>query len=96
MAVGLPIISTNVGGIPYLIENQKDGLLVEPENPDDFFQKIQYLMKNQTHTNEMIQNARKKAESFDWEAIKPQWFKIINELKIKPHIGTIKEDAFKT
>jgi len=96
MAVGLPIISTNVGGIPYLIENEKEGLLVEPENSEDFFQKIHYMMENQAHTKEMIQNARRKAESFDWEAIKHQWFKIINELKIKPHIGTIKERAFKT
>ena len=29
MALGLPIISTNVGGIPYLLEHEKTGLLIE-------------------------------------------------------------------
>ena len=35
MALGLPVVSTNVGGIPYLIEDGLDGLLVEPKNADE-------------------------------------------------------------
>jgi len=32
MALGFPIVSTNVGGLPYLIDNKIDGLLVTPNN----------------------------------------------------------------
>ena len=36
MALGLPVISTNVGGLPYLIDHKKDGFLVAPNNIEVF------------------------------------------------------------
>ena len=32
MALGLPVVSTNAGGLPYLINNGKDGILIEKES----------------------------------------------------------------
>jgi len=34
MENGIPVVSTLVGGIPELVENRKDGILVEPNNPN--------------------------------------------------------------
>src|SRR5690606_2235082 len=36
MALGLPIVSTNVGGIPFLIENGHEGILVNPDDVQAF------------------------------------------------------------
>ena len=36
MGYGLPIVATNVGGIPQLVENGKNGYMVEPGKIDDF------------------------------------------------------------
>jgi glycosyltransferase involved in cell wall biosynthesis len=33
MAAGLPIIATAVGGVPEIVENEKQALLVEKQNP---------------------------------------------------------------
>ena len=78
MALGLPVISTNVGGLPYLIENEIDGILVAPNNADGFVNAIENLCKNPLKTKEITQNARKKVEAFDWQIIKHKWNDLLN------------------
>lgn len=51
-ASGKPIVSTNVGGIGDFIENEKNGFLVDDNNPNTFASKILYLIE---HENERIQ-----------------------------------------
>lgn len=46
MHAGLPIVTTNVGGIPEMIENNKNGILVPPANSKIIAEKINELMKN--------------------------------------------------
>lgn len=48
MACGLPVVSTNVGGIPEIVKDNEYGLLVEPENPVELANKIIYLLENDT------------------------------------------------
>ncbi len=78
MAIGLPVISTNVGGLPYLIENEKDGLLVNPDNPDEFINAIKKLISNSEFTEKLTANARKKVEGFDWGVISQKWFNVLD------------------
>jgi len=75
MAVGLPVVSTNVGGLPYLIENNVDGMLVNPNNVQEFTEKIEKIISDSDTAVELTINARKKAEEFDWEHVKKKWFK---------------------
>ena len=42
----LPVIASNVGGIPEIIENNKTGILVSPKNSEEIKNSIEYLMKN--------------------------------------------------
>jgi glycosyltransferase involved in cell wall biosynthesis len=46
MAVGTPVIASNVGGIPEIIHHQKTGLLVRPGDPSDLAEKINCLLDN--------------------------------------------------
>lgn len=46
MCVGSPTISTRVGGTPEIIEDQKNGILVEPGNPDALAGAIKDLIEN--------------------------------------------------
>ncbi|WP_299226390.1 glycosyltransferase family 4 protein [uncultured Psychroserpens sp.] len=77
MALGLPIISTNVGGMPYLIKNRVDGLLVEPDDTELMVEAIISVMENPKKRQDMIHEARQKVETFDWSQIKPLWFKVL-------------------
>lgn len=79
MALGLPVVSTNVGGIPFLLENDKDAQLVEPENSIVFTDAVRKILNHPEIAEKLANKAREKAESFDWEKVKHYWFKILNE-----------------
>ncbi|TQD33832.1 glycosyltransferase family 4 protein [Haloflavibacter putidus] len=73
MALGLPVVSTNVGGLPFLLEDKKDAILVPPKNTQAFTEGVKVLLENQELAQSVAKKARKKAESFDWESVKYQW-----------------------
>lgn len=73
MALGLPIVSTNVGGLAYLIEHHKEGILVVPNDTEAMVNAILQLKKDNELKNTLIVSARAKAESFDWECVKQKW-----------------------
>ncbi|MFB9052838.1 glycosyltransferase family 4 protein [Formosa undariae] len=78
MALGLPIVSTNVGGMPFLIDNGVDGVLVSPNDCEAFVEAILKVAQDTEGTKLMVSNARKKVEKFDWEVVKLQWMDILS------------------
>ena len=77
MALGLPVVSTNVGGVPFLIDEGKDGLLCEKGNAEDMVRRIVHLISMPNNTVDICSNARKKVKSFDWEVVKKQWNELL-------------------
>lgn len=73
MALGLPVISTNVGGMPHLIEHGKNGLLVPKNDAMAFVKAILELRSNTELQEKLVFNARKKVENFDWKVIRLKW-----------------------
>jgi len=73
MACGLCVISTNVGGIPYLLEHEKDALLVPPDDPPAMAAAVRRVLTEPGLAARLSCNARRKAEAFDWAAILPHW-----------------------
>tara|TARA_R110000850_G_scaffold277086_1_gene422302 strand:- start:25777 stop:26784 length:1008 start_codon:yes stop_codon:yes gene_type:complete len=73
MALGLPVVSTDVGGIPFLLEDNQDAVLVPPRNPSAFANGIKKLLTNEKLSEKLKINARKKAERYDWQKVKEQW-----------------------
>jgi glycosyltransferase involved in cell wall biosynthesis len=77
MALGLPVVSTNVGGVPYLIDDKQTGLLVDKGDVDQMALGIEKLTIDNEFRSKLVQNARLQVEKFDWEAVKHQWIKIL-------------------
>ena len=61
MALGKAVVATNVGGIPELIQNGKEGLLVPPQDPFLLAGAIQELIVDPTKRKNMSELARMKA-----------------------------------
>ncbi|MGC8691195.1 MAG: glycosyltransferase [Caldisericum sp.] len=62
MANGIPVIATKVGGIPEVIEDGKDGIFVEPENPEELSKAILMLLDDDNLRNLISSNAYKKVK----------------------------------
>jgi glycosyltransferase involved in cell wall biosynthesis len=77
MSLGLAVVSTNVGGIPYLLENKKEGLLVQDNNVDEMVSAIEEIIEKPDLFLNLTKHARVKAESFDWKSVKHKWIAIL-------------------
>lgn len=73
MALGLPVVSTNVGGIPYLIADESDGFLVGDNQTAEMAEKISQIVTHPADTIAMVKKARAKIEGMDWQIVKGQW-----------------------
>ncbi len=80
MALGLPIVSTNAGGLPYLIENGVDGLLTPINDENAMAEAIVKLLENQNKAEELSKSAREKAKKFDGDMVKKQWTKLLENV----------------
>jgi len=77
-ALGVPVISTSLGGIPELIIDGETGYLIDPNNPEQLAQKInEVLMINK---EKFQTKCRTQAEKFDIENIGVKIIKIYSEL----------------
>ena len=85
MALGLPIVSTNVGGIPSLIDDGVTGLLIEPNDSDQMAEKINELTSGKIDGDYITRNARERISIMDKKEVIKQWYDIIDDtfLQIK-------------
>ena len=68
MACGLPVIATTVGGIPEIIKDMKNGVLVPPRNPKTLAETISKFLSNKEMGLAIGEEARKTVEDkFTWE-----------------------------
>jgi glycosyltransferase involved in cell wall biosynthesis len=76
----LPVVTTNVGGIPEMIEDGKNGFLVPPANSAALSDRILYLIENPMEASEMANKARETVENrFDWRLIVKKVLKVYRE-----------------
>lgn len=76
-ACGIPVVSTPAGEIPLLWENGKDMLITSCWSAESMADRVIQLLTNRYLANEIRQNARRKAEKYDWEEIKSRWIEIL-------------------
>lgn len=73
MALGLPVVTTDVGGIPFLLKHNQEALLVADNDVVGMVNAIVSLLENPQVTEGIVRKARIKAESWDWDVVKEQW-----------------------
>ena len=73
MTCGLCVVSTNVGGIPFLLEDGLDALLVPPSMPDAMSSAVRRILSEPDLAEQLSSHAHQRAAQFDWKIILPIW-----------------------
>lgn len=74
---GIPIVTNNVGEIPFLWKNEISACLVGNNNPEMYAKHISRIFTDSDFVTQLKENARKEVEKFDRKSIIEQWLKLL-------------------
>jgi glycosyltransferase involved in cell wall biosynthesis len=79
MAAGLCVVSTNVGGLPYLVSHRVNALLVPPRDPSAMATGIRQILQNPRLAQGLSARAREAVYRRDWATVLPQWQRLFEQ-----------------
>lgn len=77
MALGLPVVSTNVGGLSFLLTDDDTALLVADDAVSNMADCIVKLVRNQNLLQKLVQNAHNLTRDFDAARVTAKWLEIL-------------------
>lgn len=81
MAIGVPIITTAVGGNPELIESEKNGLLFEYNSRDEIRSVVTRILDDKEFSKQLVDNSKLKVKNFSKNRMLQDLANLINQNK---------------
>ena len=76
MNAGVLVISSRVGGVPYMIDEDKNGLLFESGNTDELAEKMIWALEHPDEVKQIIAQAQVDVQKYAWKNVKQQLMKV--------------------
>ena len=83
LASGVPVVSTDVGGVPYLVEHGKTALLVPAQNPQAMADAIVLLLSDPGKADEIRQAGVELARQYTWANVRSRLVSVYQEVLAK-------------
>lgn len=80
LASGVPIVSTNVGGIPFLVEDGRTALLVPPGNPLAMAQALMQVLTTPDLTRHLSEAGLVSVQQYTWQCVRERLFGVYGQL----------------
>jgi glycosyltransferase involved in cell wall biosynthesis len=71
LASGVPVVSTNVGGVPYIVNDGQTALLVPANSPEAMAEAILKLMDDAGLSEKLINNGLTEVQKYTWQRVWP-------------------------
>jgi glycosyltransferase involved in cell wall biosynthesis len=85
---GLPVVTTAAGGIPYLVEHERTGLLCPPGNWAALAQGVIDLLHNPNLGGSLAEHARQQAGLHSWRSLRTPWLRVYRAICERPGRGS--------
>jgi len=83
--LNVPVVATNVGGIPELIKDNETGILIPSENPDKLAAAVNELLSDKQKAKRLSNNGNKFVKSnMTWDIILPKYIQFYEDLLTTP------------
>jgi glycosyltransferase involved in cell wall biosynthesis len=79
-ASGLAVVTTDAGGIPYIVTNERNGLTVSLGDWVRLARKVLALLENHELARRLISAAREDSEKYQWPAVRSEWLLAYREM----------------
>ncbi|MGB5575739.1 MAG: glycosyltransferase family 4 protein [Thermoanaerobaculia bacterium] len=80
MACGLCVVSTNVGGVPHLLRDGREGLLVAPDNPREMAGAVRRILEDPALAAMLSRGGLEVARKHDWAVVFPLWERLFHRI----------------
>jgi len=71
LAGGIPVISTKVGGVPFIVSDEQTALLVPPKSPDAMAEAVLRLMHDSALSEKLVANGLAEVQKYTWPQVWP-------------------------
>jgi glycosyltransferase involved in cell wall biosynthesis len=92
-ASGLPVATTDAGGIPYIVTSERTGLMVPRGDYQALAASAIRLLEDQQLAMRIAQNARAECGRYCWAAVGSQWVSLYCELAPRESSGEAGQKA---
>ena len=79
-ASGLPVVTTDAGGVPYIVTHEKNGLLVPKDDHRAMANAAIRLLEDQELAGRLAEQARADCSQYKWDAVRNAWLALYFEL----------------
>lgn len=91
-ACGLPVVSTRAGGIPYLVDHERTGILVDVDDPIAMAEAVLQVVAQPGRTRTMVLEARAEAERHAPDKVVSQFLEVVESVLSSPGSEHIKSE----
>jgi L-malate glycosyltransferase len=93
MASGVPVVTTDAGGIPYIVAHEETCLMVGRDDHEAMAAAALRLLEEEGLATRLTRRAREESRKFQWPAVREQWVRLYRELASGEAAGARATDA---
>ena len=79
-AAGTPVVTTNAGGIPYIVTDGETGLMVERNDHEAMARAAMSLLEDEQLAINIARKAHAECRKYSWDAVRDEWLGLYKDL----------------